>query len=392
MPSFLRAIWDAMEFCCVAIPWQHFLSTPGEWELTRLVLQRRILLPSSDQPSESEWRAFAAIGSRPPQQRIAAESWRAVAEAVLDRWWRRAHGTALKSSVRFNLAREHALRGIPRIPRGDGAGEFLEKPRQSSEPLEKRGVATEWVRAFILWMHNLRLFKLPTRVFIEAFVTLLTSEHQGALYDYIPLAFRCEPQVFACYASDDALYSILVGTQQTQPAAAPWLSFIAANLHARRDASRVASCVAACEGVVVHLSGKGEPVEAIRPLLNSCCLLEICSAPPPETDPYAPPRPPPLRVAIGGVDDDVERHREIAAAIRALSSETVAEPVAEQSAGMHEENAAVEIKRLLCESGYAAVDTRVRELARRAFWDYYHRPQHVHIRQLYEADSDQSLW
>jgi len=61
-----------------------------------------------------------------------------------------------------------------------------------------------------------------------------------------------------------------------------------------------------------HTAGKGEPRDALRPLLRSWCLVEMCSAPDAvhDTDPYATPSVnpsvAPLRLAIGGYDDDVE--------------------------------------------------------------------------------------
>ena len=213
-----------------------------------------------------------------------------------------------------------------------------------------------------------------------------TTTDGATLFDFIPIAFCCEPQILACHAADDDLYSLLVATQHA--AATPWLSFIAASPHTRRDPHAVAAVVDACDGgVVVSLAGRGEPDEAIRPLLLSWNLLEICCArsaeTPPQTDPYAPPQLPRVRLAITGVDDDVERHRAIAGAIQGLSSE--------HSHAAHEEAAHKEdtstVQRLLREDhgGYDAVDGQVRELARRTFWEYYaHRPQHSHIRKLYE--------
>ena len=334
MQGIVRSVWDAVEFCCVAIPWREMIATPGEWELSELVRQQRIPLPSPDLPSVSEVRhseeadvehAFTSLGARGPRGTVPATSWRAVAEDALDRWWRDAHGVTPKTSVRFENARSQVLRGVPRIRRGAGAGEFLETPARSSTPLERRGVAREWIAAFVLWMHELRLFKLPTRVFIDTFAKLLTAAVGGTadgtttdgatLFDFIPIAFRCEPQILACHAADDDLYSLLVATQHA--AAAPWLSFIAASPHTRRDPHAVAAVVDACDGgVVVSLAGRGEPDEAIRPLLLSWNLLEICCArsaeTPPQTDPYAPPQLPRVRLAITCADDDVERHAQSA--------------------------------------------------------------------------------
>jgi len=159
MQGVVRSVWDAVEFCCVAIPWREMIATPGEWELSELVRQQRIPLPSPDLPSVSEVRAFASLGARGPRGTVPATSWRAVAEDALDRWWRDAHGVTPKTSVRFENARSQVLRGVPRIRRGAGAGEFLETPARSSTPLERRGVSQQWIAAFVLWMHELRLFK-----------------------------------------------------------------------------------------------------------------------------------------------------------------------------------------------------------------------------------------
>ena len=43
---------------------------------------------------------------------------------------------------------EHCLRGLPRVPRGGGAGELLELPISSNLPLAARGVSEEWVRGY----------------------------------------------------------------------------------------------------------------------------------------------------------------------------------------------------------------------------------------------------
>lgn len=38
------------------------------------------------------------------------------------------------------------------------------------------------------WMTTHCLFRIPTRVFVEAFVQLITAPHRCALYDFIPVA------------------------------------------------------------------------------------------------------------------------------------------------------------------------------------------------------------
>lgn len=375
-PICARTVWDVVEVC-VPISWLHMITIhPGERLLTELVRQQQQRLLAGVSETEHDWRDMV--------------------EASLDRWWTRAHADYPREHVRFLLAREHALRGLPRVRRGVGAGELLLTPQRSETPIEARGVTQEWINAFFVWMHEARLFRLPTRVFVECFVTLVTAPHGCALYDFIPPAFRCAPQTFTCHAYDDELYALLAANQQ-----APWLSFLAVQQVSSTDPllrratatpaaadlpTHVSACVAACaEGVVVYLTGKGEPAEAIRPLLRAWCLVEICSAPrePDETDPYAAPRSPPaLRFAIGGVDDDMERHRAIAEAIRTLSAE---------AATAEDEADGAELQRRLrgVHGGYAAVNARLREAARRAFFAYYQRPQHTLIQRLY---APQTLW
>ena len=46
------------------------------------------------------------------------------------------------------------------------------------------------VSALFVWMTTQCLFRIPTRVFIEAFVRLITTPHRCALYDFIPVAHR----------------------------------------------------------------------------------------------------------------------------------------------------------------------------------------------------------
>ena len=192
-----RTLWRAAEWC-VPIAWLHHLAPPGEHQLSSLVRTSGLQLPqrggAATQATQAEWRAFAACGRRPPQQRlVAAESWRGVVEDALDRWWRKAHGAHCPQDLRFALAREHCLRGLPRVPRGGGAGELLELPISSDLPLEGRGVSEEWVSALFVWMTTHCLFRIPTRVFVEAFVQLITAPHRCALYDLIPVAHRCLP-------------------------------------------------------------------------------------------------------------------------------------------------------------------------------------------------------
>ena len=192
-----RTLWRAAEWC-VPIAWLHHLAPPGEHQLSSLVRASGLQLPqrggAATQATQAEWRAFAACGRRPPQQRlVAAESWRGVVEDALDRWWRKAHGAHCPQDLRFALAREHCLRGLPRVPRGGGAGELLELPISSDLPLEGRGVSEEWVSALFVWMTTHCLFRIPTRVFVEAFVQLITAPHRCALYDFIPVAHRCLP-------------------------------------------------------------------------------------------------------------------------------------------------------------------------------------------------------
>ena len=73
-------------------------------------------------------------------------------------------------------------------PGSGGAGELLELPISSDLPLEGRGVSEEWVSALFVWMTTHCLFRIPTRVFVEAFVQLITAPHRCALYDFIPVA------------------------------------------------------------------------------------------------------------------------------------------------------------------------------------------------------------
>ena len=420
-----RTLWRALEVC-VPIPWKHHLQPPGEWELSRLVRLAGLTLPERGPPvaTQAEWRAFAACGRRPPVARVPAETWRAIVEAALDGWWRRAHGDIAKD-LRFELALEHSLRGVPRVPRGTGAGELLEAPeRGDAPPLEQRGVSREWVRAFLLWMVEQRAFRIPVSIFVECFVRLVTAPHGCALYDLVPPAHRCPPRTHTCHAGDDDLHAVLAANQQD-----PWLQFVATNLHApdeaAPDSSRVAACVAACpEGVVLCLPGKGEPAAALRPLYRTRCVVEICCAlarsgggsvvavtlPLGEVVAFqlqpstasaagndehgstpinapallAPPR---LRIAFGGVDDDVERHREIAEAIRALSSEASAAEDAQGDQGDQGDGAEMEmeLKRALRDEhgGASAVDARLREMARKAFYAYYRAPRHEYVRKLY---------
>ena len=42
--------------------------------------------------------------------------------------------------------------------------------------------------ALFVWMTTHCLFRIPTRVFVEAFVQLITAPHRCALYDFIPVA------------------------------------------------------------------------------------------------------------------------------------------------------------------------------------------------------------
>ena len=386
----MRKVWDAIEACLIPLPWHHHIMPPGEWQLTALVHRLGLSLQTyavqqshAGQPLPAEWHTSAEKVPHLPIPVVAAESWRAIAEAAVDRWWSYSHGAALKSSLQYVLAREHTLRGIPRIRRGSGAGELLEVPIRSDTPIEERGVSVEWLSAFAMWMVESRLFKLPVRVLVEAFVQLITLEHGGcALFDFIPPAFRAVPQIFACHAFDDDVFSLLAAL--SAPRVAPWISFVAVG-SGEIYPSRVAVCVAACPlGVLVCLGGRGEPHEALRPLLRLWCLLEICTAPEPDqsgvansTDPYAPAAPlPKLRFALGGIDEDVERHRAFVSALDALSSE---------HALASDELAATEIKRLLRDGhgGYGSVDAKVRELGRGAFFAYYRQPRHAFIRSLY---------
>ena len=367
---------------CVPIAWQHHLAPPGEWQLSMLTRQAGMMVPQRGvaAAAEAEWRAVSACGQRLPPCEANASTWREFTLYALDRWWHRAHGEHCPKDGRFELAREHSLRGLPRIPRGDGAGEFLTSPQRSDVPPEARGVSREWLNAFLTWLHINRLFRLPTRIFVECFVRLVTATHGCALFDLVPIAYRCAPQAYSCHAWDDSLFAVLAANQQ-----AAWLSFIAINQHAPRGlvgqpslAMQLGACIDACESVVVCLPGRGDPMAALRPLLRTWCLAEICGARENEndTDPYAPRRDAPLRFAFGGVDDDVERHRAIADAVHALSSEAAtAEDVAEDA----------ELKRLLREAhgGYASIDTKLRELVRKAFFEHYREPRHTCIRQLY---------
>ena len=175
-----RSLWRAVE-SCVPIAWLHHLAPPGEHQLTSLVRASGLQLPqrggAATQATQAEWRAFAACGRRPPQQRLVfAESWREVVADALDSWWRKAHGAHCPQDLRFALAREHCLRGLPRVPRGGGAGELLELPISSGLPLAARGVSAEWVSAFFVWMSTRSLFRIPTRVFVEAFVPRLCGK------------------------------------------------------------------------------------------------------------------------------------------------------------------------------------------------------------------------
>ena len=384
-PTCLTALaraWGVME-SCLPIGWRHHLVPPGEWQLSALGRQAGMIRPQRGLPvvTQAEQRAFAACGWRPPPRLVAAEAWRDFTEDALDRWWHEAHGEHCLKDVRFELAQEHSFRGLPRIPRGGGAGEFLWAPVHSEDPLEARGVSREWVNAFFVWMHTNLLFRLPTRIFIECFARLVTAPHGCALFDLVPTVHRCAPQTYSCHAWDDDLFALVAANQQ-----APWLSFVAINLHAPELAApssltaRLGVCIAACEGVVVCLPGKGEPMAALRPLLRSWCLVEICSAPTlneHNTDPYATARSMvPLRFALGGVDDDVERHRAIADAIRTLSSAAAAADDAEED---------TELKQLLRDAhgSHATVDTKLRELVRKAFFEHYCEARHAHIQQLY---------
>ena len=317
-----------------------------------------------------------------------------------------------------------------------------------------------WLRAFFAWTHELRLFRLPTRVFVECFVALVTAPDQCALYDLIPPDYRCMPQTFTCHAWDDELHAVLSSNLE-----ATWLSLFAVNMHARdreqvfnliapprisphlpsavlgllssrrgrcmhsralqQLVSRIPACIAACgAGLVVCLPAKGEPEDALRPLRRSWCLLEmarcvtaqafsrllppcaaLCRLVPPSpalscphptsrssllymlsaiaaaaaeersTDPYAAPRPPAVRFAFGGVDDDVERHRAISEALRSLKFEASTASGAEEASM---------IKGILRETHGAEAEVSLRQVARRAFWMYYCRPQHAYIRALYE--------
>ena len=384
-----RGVGDALEFCCVPISWQHRIVTIGEWELTNLVHQLGVRVPAGViELSPAERRAFAALGTRAPPRFIVADSWRAVAEDSLERWWYRIQGQQASRSLLFELAWEHTIRGIPRIRRGSGAGEFLREPVRSDHvPMEERGVTHEWLRAFFAWMHELRVFRVPTRVFIECFAALVTAPTQCALYDFIPEAHRCAPQAFLCHALDDDLCALLAACHH---GTAAWISFLAVGEHEAREerepslVERTPACVAACKaGLIVCLPGKGSPADALRPLLRSWCLLEICSAialsdaAEADTDPYAERRSsgPAVTFAFGGIDDDVERHRAIAEALSSLSFEASAASSADEE---------VAIKRVLREAHGAEAEARLRDALRRAFCLHYSRPQHVHIRALYE--------
>lgn len=423
--SSIEAFREAAENCCVPIAWQHHITTLGERELTALVHQLGIRLPAGNMSglSPAEVRAFAVLGSRTPPRYTAADSWRAVAEDSLERWWKSAHGEGAPHDQRFVLAREHTLRGIPRVKRGSDAGEFLWAPVSSAHiPLEKRGVSPVWLRALFAWMHELCLFKLPTRVFVECFVALVTAEQPCALYDLVPEAFRCAPQTFACHAWDDELYAMLAASHD-----ACWISFVAVDLPKQRGdggdggggemrddaearvrqlATSIPACIAACtSGLLVCLPGRGdEPAAALRPLRRAWCLFEMCSAVAADDTIMSDERPPTMdpygrtvsfgdgrvRFAFGGLDDDVERHRTIAEAIDRLSCRASA------ASHVDEEMA---IKGVLVEHGHAVeraaedeeeegsltrTEARLRELVRRAFWVLYSRPQHAYVRALYQ--------
>ena len=313
-----------------------------------------------------------------------------MAEDSLARWWLCVHGVQVQKTMRFHLAREHTLRGLPRIRRGSGAGELLEDPVSSAHlPIGMRGVSNAWLLAFVVWLHVHRLFKLPVRVFAECFGALLTTPHECALYDFIPEAHRCAPHTFTCHSWDDDLYAVLAANQD-----APWLSLFAQHVpphdHVQEPHTRLAAqveqvldCVAACSaGLVVCLPGKGEPCSALRPLTRGWCLLELCcalerydAAAATNTDPYdATVRSPTVRFAVGGIDDDVERHREIAEALCQLSFD----------ASTAQDPREAEVLRRVLNEGYGAIaEARLREATRHAFAQYYSRPQHVHIRELY---------
>ena len=383
MRSIFDAIFDAID-TCVPITFQHRIATPGEWTLSALVHQQRVRIPAVVELSAAERRAFAALGSRgSPTRYVAAESWRDVAEDSLERWWCEAHGATAKD-LRFELAREQTLRGLPRIRRGGGAGELLWEPVPSADtPVELRGISHAWLRAFFVWMHLHRLFKLPVRVFAECFATLLTTPHACPLYDFVPVEYRCAPRTFSCHAWDDELYAVLAANMD-----APWLSLFAVGApplgRERKETERlvahVPACVAACSaGLVFCLPGRGEPANALRPLHRAWCVLELCCAlagdvDDADTDPYdsAPRR---VRFAFGGVDDDVERHRAIAQALQDLSWD---------AASAHDPIEAEVLQDALLEARGEA-EVQMRDAVRRAFARKYSLPQHMHIRALYAA-------
>lgn len=212
---------------------------------------------------------------------------------------------------------------LQRWPRGQGAGELLLTPSPNRQPIEKRGVKLSWLQAAWNYMvSSTEKHLISTRMFVELMVRPLLveggpeSDHL-CLLDFVPLAFRAEPNIYVCHTWDGYFRHLLVfpeNVKKNWPAdSSCWLDFFSipqADEGPNADLlSDVKKTIQTIGRTVVVFPGDGTPDFAILPVKRSWCVYEIVTS---ERDAID------FRVGLHGDLDDVEFHTAVVQLIEDL--------------------------------------------------------------------------
>lgn len=304
-----------------------------------------------DEEEEVQYKSqfrFQSIGVLP---RVLSVEWCELVLLMLREW-------RYEQSVVASLVDEEAvMRFVIQWPRGQGAGELLDAPLPDRRQLEDtklsgRGVSARWLEAVARRLRGGGV-RLSTRMFVDLVVRSVCGA-RGALYFFLPKAFRGRPSVFIAHSWDAPLDELMCAGRGDKEDVFLWIDVFAADLHPSAphlDVNAVVRVVDKCANTKLLVSGSGPAYSALEGMHDSWSALAVSETPEPQ-----------LRVRVHATHEDFELHRSYARKISAFSLAAVrTKSAADQGAVESELQAGAE-------TGW---ETRMIRAVRRGFFEAY---------------------
>jgi len=267
--------------------------------------------PAALRDSSSSSPALAEMHKKAPTNNGKLRIDGLLCESLCKTWVTNFKITEGRDPVTVDMVLKDALAALRTWPRGDQAGQLLVRPEPSNVPIAKRGVKVSWLLG--AWQHltgSTQKHLISTRMFVELLVRpILVNEgvESLSLFDFIPPAFRADPNVFVSHAWDGYFRHLLFYPESLKKVwptdCALWLDIFAySQLDDGPNPERLEEVKQTIQSIgrtVVVFPGDGTPEFAILPATRSWCVFEMLSSKRESID---------FRVGLHGDLDDVDFH------------------------------------------------------------------------------------